>query len=510
MPYKVFKEGEQFKVYKLDADGEKTGKPLGTHDERGDAEDQVKALYANEKKEKSYPYYSGSAVSFADLESEREAVEAAMQAEQVARDFHMLVDNIMWKDEITDKAGAVRQLANEFSSKLDEAVAMEIKERNSPLVELISTVKKALKRDESDAAPARRMFIWKGEGDTYKWLARYSNNFRDNDNPPEIISSDSHKKFAALVDEGVVDPPKLWLWHIPQYEFGEADWVTYDDVGFAYAGGHIYPEHNELAKAISRVGDVGVSHGMPLWSIRRDEEDPSIITQHITEEISPLPFSAAANKLTEFVVYDKESNMAIPKEKREKLIQDWGIDPELLKALEEQSLKDATTATASGVQSKDLSEATTDTVVTTPAVEAEVVETEVEVEEQVEVEQPEAPVVEAAEAEALTEVAEVLGETVKMVTILSEQVKALRKEVKDLQQLDEEKVAKQAASTPLASLMAMMNKSVVGEESTAVDGRTKLAKSAPQETKEEPPTRTGLPLVDGWLSGSKEGDGYAN
>lgn len=47
-PYQTIHEGDVWKVYKLDADGNPTGEPLGEHDNEADAQAQVRALYANE------------------------------------------------------------------------------------------------------------------------------------------------------------------------------------------------------------------------------------------------------------------------------------------------------------------------------------------------------------------------------------------------------------------------------------------------------------------------------
>jgi hypothetical protein len=48
MPWKVFKEGEEFCVYKIDAEGNKTGKSLGCHPTQEKARAQQRALYAAE------------------------------------------------------------------------------------------------------------------------------------------------------------------------------------------------------------------------------------------------------------------------------------------------------------------------------------------------------------------------------------------------------------------------------------------------------------------------------
>jgi len=46
-------------------------------------------------------------------------------------------------------------------------------------------------------AKEQTLFIWK-EGDTYRWLATYSNNRRDEDNPPEIISTGSNGQVSLM------------------------------------------------------------------------------------------------------------------------------------------------------------------------------------------------------------------------------------------------------------------------------------------------------------------------
>lgn len=47
MPWDVFKKNDQYCVYKVDSSGQETGDSLGCHTSRGDANDQLAALYAN-------------------------------------------------------------------------------------------------------------------------------------------------------------------------------------------------------------------------------------------------------------------------------------------------------------------------------------------------------------------------------------------------------------------------------------------------------------------------------
>ena len=49
MPWKIFKEGDEFCVYKHDADGNKVGDALGCHPSRAAARRQIGALHANVK-----------------------------------------------------------------------------------------------------------------------------------------------------------------------------------------------------------------------------------------------------------------------------------------------------------------------------------------------------------------------------------------------------------------------------------------------------------------------------
>ncbi len=47
-PWAAFQDGDTWNVYKLDADGNRTGESLGEHDNEGEAQAQVRALYASE------------------------------------------------------------------------------------------------------------------------------------------------------------------------------------------------------------------------------------------------------------------------------------------------------------------------------------------------------------------------------------------------------------------------------------------------------------------------------
>lgn len=53
-PWSIFKEDGEYCVYKVDSEGDKTGKALGCHESRSEARDQIEALHANVD-EASYP-----------------------------------------------------------------------------------------------------------------------------------------------------------------------------------------------------------------------------------------------------------------------------------------------------------------------------------------------------------------------------------------------------------------------------------------------------------------------
>lgn len=147
MPWKVFKEGEKFCVYKLDADGNKTGKSLGCHDSEPKAKAQQRALYASEGEGKQYtedekmygvPY---GVTSFAQLAAAEEAYEAAEMATKRAYQLQRMVSNIFSDPNVEDKAKALEALAKEYAKvckkPTKEFVFVDVKEADVILDEKI-------------------------------------------------------------------------------------------------------------------------------------------------------------------------------------------------------------------------------------------------------------------------------------------------------------------------------------------------------------------------------------
>lgn len=338
--------------------------------------------------------------------------------------------------------------------------------------------------------------VWKEEG-SYRWLAVYSNKWRDSDNPPEILAEAAHKEFVNAVDEGDWTYPEVWLWHVGGTRFGVANIVAYDDSGFALASGTVDKGREDVAEALSKMDNLATSHGMPAKEIQRDGTDPSIITRYRTMEISPLPFEAAANRHgTGFQILQVKEvdEMALPTKKRSFLEETLGTEG--VAALEQMLQGKAEELEKQGVEFK---EETVDESVE----EAEVPQAE-EISE--EVQEPE-EITEPKEAELTYVTADELVQAFEQyikpivdqmsgmaagIETQNETIKELQAALKDLQKDDETKLKAALDETPAASLFARIG-SVIGSDETYVDGRTSLAKSGPEQTKDaNGPTPVGI------------------
>ena len=325
--------------------------------------------------------------------------------------------------------------------------------------------------------------VWKEEG-SYRWLAVYSNKWRDSDNPPEILAEVAHKEFVAAVDKGDWPYPEAWLWHIDGTRFGVANFVAYDDSGFALASGVVDKGKEDVAEVLSKMDNLATSHGMPVKEIQRDGADPSIITRYRTVEISPLPFEAAANKNgTGFQILQAKEvdEMALPTKKRPFLEETLG--KEGVAALEQMLQGKAKELEEQGVEFKEEAE--------TEVPQAEEVPEEVQEPEEVTEPKETEPVYVTAD-ELVQTFEQYIKPIVAQISSLAqalesqtEEIKEQRKALKELQKDDETKLKAALSETPAASLFARIG-SVIGSDVTYVDGRTSLAKSGPEQTKEGP------------------------
>jgi hypothetical protein len=403
--------------------------------------------------------------------------DAALEAEEVAEDVHArtsqfqdMVNSVMGSSEVEDKAGAIERLSTEFVTLVKERLGDILGKARKP---------------KEDPAPDTGLMLWKEADGLYHWIARYSNNFRDEDNPPEIISETSHRRFVDLVDKGNADLPELWLWHVEDWKWGTTDWVAWDDAGFAVAGGTVDKGQEPLAEALAEVptDQLRVSHGMPKKSIVRDPDDDTIIVEHLTREISPLPAWAAANSMTGFIM-SKEAKMAIPDEKLTELREEWNLSDEILDTLQAANAAEAEDGKQAGIEQKDKDEEPTEEVKA---------ETETEVEPEPEPEPEAEPGVSRAE---LQEALEAIGQAI---TALSGQIKEIKGQVTEV---EETKTVEEAVT------LSEIFERAIGHKEARVDGRTSEAKDRPAETQEDKPgvLDSGNPLADSIINSIVSGD----
>lgn len=313
------------------------------------------------------------------------------------------------------------------------------------------------------------LYIWK-EGDTWRWIAAYSNNRRDNDSPPEIISSQSHKAFDEALNKGECPMPELWMWHLA-YPVGKALYHAYDaDTGFPVAAGTFNKDMDWAAEGMLKAGWNGVSHGMPSDSIERDPVDNTVITRHVTREISILPNWAAANKLA-FSFINKELDMAenkeVPAVKREEFIKAFGAERW---AVIEAALADkAKQADEAGIEKKETEPATEPA---PPAV-------------------PETPTP-LTRDDLNAALAQFGAEVAKTVADLQMEVAALKE-------------AKLTEKPPVAiSFLEMLKeRSAIGKAENKLDGRSKEAKDGPEE--DASPPLSPVPLLDAIMKANHRG-----
>jgi len=497
--------------------------------------------------EKTY-YYTSGATSFAELREAQEAQDAAYKAQDLTWQFQDLLSNIMLSD-IEDKSAAIQSLTGEFLGLLDDLP--QTKSLWEKVKELFTKARsESQESDDEDKARgegqgqgnepqgdggaekcvcpacgaeiphekgepcneescpecgapmtgkevAHPFTIWKKE-EGYRWLAIYSNKFRDQDNPPEIIAEAAHKEFVDAVDSGEWPMPEVWLWHVPGTKFGAADFVAYDDSGFAVATGPVDKDKEHFADALMQKSNLLTSHGMPIREIQRDTEDPTIITRYRSKEISPLPQWAAANKHgTGYRILSKEVDMALPEKKRPFLeeVMGTGEVADLERQLEDKA--------------KELEDQDIEFKEETPAAEQEK-ETE-----EAQDEPKESEVVEEPQFVTHDDLADVFGGHVKplveQIGILLAQVQELGKELKEqrelvgeLQKSDEAKIKQQIIETPAASLFDRIG-SAIGAQETEVDGRSALAKSKPKEASASDDGPTFVPYLNEMVAQQRGG-----
>lgn len=536
MPYKVYKEDGKSCVHKQTEDGEKAGQvPGGCHAEQDKAKAHMKALYAAEKEvgaelsevamkelasminedeaflEKYYddgddvpvPYYAFGATSYAGIADRLEAYKKERQVQRALRLFPSLSRNILWDDEIEDKTAAIEALTRELSVILRSNDVKEVDEPKGIVDRVIDVISGEKEKDENEDT----FFVWKDtQTDEWRWVSVYSNNLRDREK--EIIAEQSHRHFIETVEKGDEPYPELWLWHIKDWKIGQADFLAYDNagdgIGFALASGTIDKGNETIAEWLSKQDDFQVSHGMPASSVVRDPEDDSIILQHITREVSPLPGWAAANQLgthTNWFMEQKEADNMPIQDGKKKVLTDRGLSEEALKNLEDANSKEAEKAVEEKVDFKETEAEEKKDASTTDEGQTEEGATEETAEAETE-EQPTAEDETSEDAAPITreEIAEstvaVFG---KYFSEIQKGLDAITVRLDKIEGEDEPEETKEEVDeyTPIQSLAAIMNKQMgrKGAKVDAVDGvdgDDKPKETDPSDVK----TVTGLGIVD--------------
>jgi hypothetical protein len=400
----------------------------------------------------------------------------------------------------SDKAASIQARARKILKSAQKSKAFEILESI-----------KGFFIEEEESPEEENFFIWK-DTDTgrWRWLSAYSNNLRDREE--EIISEHSHLYFLDRVEKEQAPYPELWLWHVPQWKIGQADFLAYDDtgkgIGFAIASGTIDDGKEDVAFWLSTQKDFKVSHGMPTYTIMRDPEDERIIVQHETREISPLPGVVAANERVVFML-DKENDMSIPDGKK-KVLAARGLPEDIIDDLEEQNSRTADKAIEDEIDAKEKD----DGVVEEPTAEVEDVEvveetTHVEVEDETDETEEEEVLDDEQSAlnhEARKEIAEGLAAYLRPVLDnIDSTMKALDERLSALEGEKAEEVEREEKEidrlTPAASVGALLSEKMgIKGEPIADDDR--LVDQKPKETEADDPFKgaTGISLIDGFIS----------
>lgn len=377
-------------------------------------------------------------------------------------------------------------------------------------------------QEEKDTVAPGLMFKKDANG-RWWWFGVVTNNRLDKDD--QIITSEAHRRFVRALDDGTYEKvmgqphPEFWFWHIP-VPIGESHFAAYDERGFLAAAGpqkegDFYTGIFEkmAAYAARNPGTFAMSHGAPYFTIEFNKDDDSLIEAYMSKEFTILPRHRAANEGTVAGVMSLskgEAPMQVEERKRAQFVEIFGEDS--LSQFDNLLSDMSEAADAAGIPKKEKDDmAEEDKTVQTEEkeeeLEVEEVEKQDEEEEEEEEDEEEMPAKEEndyitrAELDAaLKQAADGIGQGVRQaVAEIREAVDGLGKELKDLRESDEERLAKKAAETPTASYASIFAESIVGKEAAELDynKERKLRTASPDEVdKEEGDGPTGIPSLD--------------
>jgi hypothetical protein len=492
MPWGIYQDEEKFCVHKKNPDGSK-GENAGCSGTEVEAKKHLAALYANAKEKMRVEDMNiTKAKPFPPPKPpKRPPEEPPLPPDEDAPTEYPYRKPNKIQDVINKIIGTNGRRGQDPPPNGKKPDMINPTAKRIPPVQKITPVPS--KRE--DKKPPKKIYkelegksiLFTKEGDRMRWLCDYSNNFRDRDNPPEILASAAHERFVKEVDNCEFPMPELWWWHMDGTRLGQADWLGYDkETGIPLASGYIDKGMEPVADAIAHYPEnVGVSHGMIIPLLERDSKDKSIITRYVSREISALPARAAANTLPEFLI-GKETHMALTKDKIESL-KTLGYSDEQIADVEARNKAKSEEAKAAGIESKE-----TEVPVVPEEKPAEVVEPVVEVPAEPVVETPtpieEKPVTQAELKETVEALVKGFAEVVKP---LQAEINTQHKMIEGMVTKAREDAKKEMSMTPASSVGALFAKqfSAIGKEATLTSGRESLAKSGPKEAQAE----NGLP-----------------
>jgi len=247
------------------------------------------------------------------------------------------------KDNLRERLDAVKEIT------IKDEVIRKAKNAFKATLEAMSSIPRKKNQDASVAYIGRDSITFtKDKSGALRWVATYTNNFRDRDNPPEVFTDAAHKQFESYIDnDGAM--PELWLWHTPGTSLGKADWLSYAN-GFVTATGLVASGHEAEAEALASMKGLALSHGYEYIPGKDGQID-----WYRTFEISILPNQKAANPWTDFAMIESEvKEMKFRNEKRPFLVKVLGEDE--VTNLENNQEARAKFLTELGVDSKEFEE----------------------------------------------------------------------------------------------------------------------------------------------------------
>jgi len=350
-----------------------------------EVEDEVEVDIPEEPIEKEY-YGNYSATSFSELDEALDVQEKVEKVDETSRMVRDLVNNILWKPDMTptQKAASIKAVADEFGKRAGSIIETPVKKetvadidalvlevtqaRDKRIINSSAGIKGIVTKTIQSAAEllgvdapldkeANAVQIEKDANGDWRAVMWVSNKFIDRDK--DIICEAAHKEYVEWVNANKEFMPASLSWHTPEtVKESNVDYLDYID-GFLVASVKLTEKEATTLLELGKKVHLGMSHGS--FVMERDPNDRRIITKYRMFEVSDLPLKNAANPFTDFETISKEVGM----DKLEYLTKILGADKaktfiEKI-GLAKQALEDAQ------IESKEVTEET-------PAVETTVVE----------------------------------------------------------------------------------------------------------------------------------------